>query len=269
MKAIVPARWRRFLRRTARQAPDRLKDLPRDAVCLVRPKAFDGPIPPAGLRTRVGGASRREFTAVGREGAAAILRAFDRVRDPSRSYPNWLDFGCGCGRVARWMQGARPVVGLTGVDVDAAQVRWAQRHLPGEFAVMRPSPPLGFAPESFDVVYAISIFTHLDEREQFAWLGEFLRILRPGGLLIATTHGPDLSRTCPGLTAGDLATLGATGFLAVDPGGTFNERSTFHAREYLSARWGRILTPRLFEPKGFVSYQDLSAWERPTVAQSP
>jgi hypothetical protein len=61
------------------------------------------------------------------------------------------------------------------VPVDAAQIRWARRHRPGDFAVMRPSPPLVFAPESFDVVYAISIFTHLDEREQWgSWSHAFL-----------------------------------------------------------------------------------------------
>jgi SAM-dependent methyltransferase len=263
LKSLVPVRLRRFVRRAAREAPARLKDLPRDAVCVVRPRAFGGPIPPAGLRARVGGASRDEFTLVGREGAATILRAFERCRDRRRDYPDWLDFGCGCGRLARWTSGAEPVIRLKGVDVDAAQIRWARRHLPGDFSVMRPSPPLVFAPESLDVVYAISIFTHLDEREQCDWLAELARILRPGGLLVATTHGPELSRTCPGLTAGNLATLDRTGFLAVDPGGTFNERSTFHSRPYLESLWGRTLTPRLFEPRGFVSYQDLSVWEKP------
>jgi len=211
----------------------------------------------------VGGVSRTEFVTVGRDGARDILGAFERQRDAGRAYPEWLDFGCGCGRLARWIAGAAPVGRLQGVDVDAAQIRWARRHLPGEFSVMRPSPPLVFPPESFDVVYAISIFTHLDEREQFAWLEDLRRVLRPGGLLIATTHGPELSRTCPGLTPGDLGSLAQRGFLAVDPGGTFNERSSFHARTYLESEWGRRLLLRLHEPRGFVGYQDLSVWEKP------
>lgn len=262
-KALVPLRWRRFLRRAAGQAPARLRDLPRDAVCLFRPSAFGGPLPPPGLRTRVGGASREEFTLVGREGSAAILRAFELARRAGRAYPDWLDFGCGCGRVARWLGTAEPVSHLRGVDVDVAQVRWARRRLQRDFTVIRPSPPLAFEPESFDVVYAISIFTHLNEREQFDWLAELARILRPGGLLIATTHGPELSQSCQGLTADHLAGLEARGFLAVDPGGTFNERSSFHSERYLATHWGPTLTRRLFEPRGFVSYQDLSVWEKP------
>jgi SAM-dependent methyltransferase len=262
-KAILPARFRRFLCRKAREAPARLRDLPKDVICRFFPRAFGEPLPPPGLRARVGGVSRSEFELVGREGSAAILRAFAIARRPDRDYPRWLDFGCGCGRVARHLTGSPPVERLSGVDVDAAQVQWLRRHLPGDYAAMSAAPPLAFALGSFDVVYAISIFTHLNEREQFAWLEELRRVLAPGGLLIATTHGPGLSRTCPGLTSGDLALLADRGFLAVDPGGTFNERSTFHSPEYQSQTWGRHFLPRLNEPQGFVSYQDLSVWEKP------
>lgn len=265
-RSALPARWRRFLRRSAREAPARLRDLPKDAVCVFFPRAFGGPLPPPGLRSRVGGASRNEFELVGREGSQAILRAFDRARDPSREYPSWFDFGCGCGRVARYVADA-PVVGrLRGIDVDAAQIRWARRHLRGDFSTMKAAPPLELATASFDVVYAVSIFTHLSEGEQFAWLEELRRILVPGGLLIATTHCPELSRTCPGLTPEDLARLANRGFLAVDAGGTFNERSTFHSARYLETEWGRRMTLHFHEPYGFVSYQDLSVWEKPGSA---
>jgi SAM-dependent methyltransferase len=231
-------------------------------VASVFPRAFGGPIPGPGLRSRVGGISREEFVRVGRDGAADIRDAFERVRAPGRFYPDWLDFGCGCGRMARILVDAAGVARLSGVDVDAAQIRWARRRLRGEFAVMRPTPPLDFDAASFDVVYAVSIFTHLDEGEQDRWLDELFRVLRPGGLLIATTHGPDLAVSCPGLTPADFEGLAAKGFLAADPGGTFNERSSFHSRSYLERAWGRRLTPRSFEKQGFVGYQDLSAWEK-------
>jgi SAM-dependent methyltransferase len=266
VRAILPARWRLALKRHARALPQRLRDFPRDAIGAVLPAAFGGPIPGPGLRSRVGGIAREEFVRVGREGAAGILGAFERARVPGRSSPDWLDFGCGCGRLARVVADSPAVARLSGVDVDATQIRWARRRLRGDFAVMRPVPPLAFAAGSFDVVYAVSIFTHLDEGEQDAWLGELSRILRPDGLLIATTHGPDLARSCPGLTAAHFDELAARGFLAVDPGGTFNERSSFHSREYLERTWRRFFTPRSFEERGFVAYQDLSTWEkaRPT-----
>ncbi|HKI92810.1 MAG TPA: methyltransferase domain-containing protein, partial [Gaiellaceae bacterium] len=50
-------------------------------------------------------------------------------------------------------------------------------------------PPLAFSDESFDLVYALSVFTHLTAELQLAWRDELRRVLRPGGHLLVTTHG--------------------------------------------------------------------------------
>jgi SAM-dependent methyltransferase len=43
--------------------------------------------------------------------------------------------------------------------------------------------------ESFDVIYCISVFTHLSEPLHYQWVEEILRLLKPGGLFIGTFHG--------------------------------------------------------------------------------
>ena len=271
-RVLLPTRWRRRLRRAAVLAPQRLRDLPADLVSLAAPHAFGGPMPPPRLRARVGQLSRRVFRSVGVDGSREIQAAFGRTRVPGRAYPDWLDFGCGCGRIARYVAGLPEVANLHGVDVDADLVRWAARALPGggRFATMRPDPPLAFADASFDVVYAISIFTHYTEDEQRAWLDELERLLRPGGLLIATTIAPSRAGEFPGITAEDRARLGASGFLCVNADSdAFNERAAFHSPDYLRAQWGRRFTPRLHEPAGFVGYQDLSVWEKPAASAAP
>lgn len=263
-KALLPLRWRRFLRHEVAQLPQRLRDLPADAVCLLEPAAFGGPLPPPGLRSRVGQLSRKVFRRVGREGSEQILAAFESVRTRGRGYPDWLDFGCGCGRLALGMTAANsPVLTLSGVDVDEDLVAWASRHLRGRFATMRPDPPLDFPAASFDAVYATSIFTHYTEIEQEAWLFELARVLRPGGLLFATTISPELSSRIPGLTDADDRRLADTGFVCANPTDTFNARAAFHSAEYLQRTWGRVFRLRLYEPRGFVGFQDLSAWEKP------
>jgi SAM-dependent methyltransferase len=265
-RAVVPTRYRRWLRRAAVLAPQRLRDLPADLASFAAPRAFGGPLPPPALRARVGQLSRRVFRSVGVQGSRQIQAAFAKTRVPGRAYPGWLDFGCGCGRLARYVAALPDVVKLHGVDVDADLVDWASRALPesGRFATMRPDPPLDFAQAAFDVVYAISIFTHYTEGEQRAWLDELARILRPGGLLIATTIAPSRAGEFPGITARDRARLAETGFLCVNgDSAAFNERAAFHSAEYLRAQWGRRFAMRLHEPSGFVSYQDLSVWEKP------
>jgi len=220
-------------------------------------------MPPPGLRARVGLGSRDEFTLVGREGARQILEALRRDRPPARAGGDWLDFGCGCGRLARYLLESGVPRSYSGVDVDARQIAWAARNLAGGFTVMRPGPPLEFPDASFDVVLAISIFTHFTEEEQFAWLAEIRRLLRPGGRLVATTLSPEFAPACPGLTSAELASLSERGVLAVDHGAsTFNEKSTFHARAYLEREWSRFLRLLSHETRSFVSYQDLAVWEK-------
>jgi SAM-dependent methyltransferase len=102
-----------------------------------------------------------------------------------------LDFGCGCGRVLRHF----PKLGLKGLklygsDYNADLIDWCRRNLSfAEFAVNKLEPPLPYPDRTFDFVYAISVFTHLTEPLQFAWLDEMARIVRPGGCLAITVHG--------------------------------------------------------------------------------
>jgi SAM-dependent methyltransferase len=103
-----------------------------------------------------------------------------------------LEFGCGSGRVLRHWQHVRGPQ-IHGTDYNPALADWCDAHLP--FATIgrnQLDPPLPYADASFDLVYAISVFTHLKESLQHAWMAELRRVLVPGGLLIMTTHGSSL-----------------------------------------------------------------------------
>ena len=100
-----------------------------------------------------------------------------------------LDFGCGCGKVARhWANLEGPEI--HGCDYNPELVRWCQRNLPFmKVKTNQLAPPTPYDSGSFDVVYALSVFTHLPESLQRAWAAELRRILRPGGVLLLTTLG--------------------------------------------------------------------------------
>jgi SAM-dependent methyltransferase len=197
-RRALPARTRRLLREVARELPMRAVDFVPDAAERLRGAKMP-PLPPPPLRRSVGrSSSRREYVAVGKRAAAEIVRAA-RDSAPGHGQAAWLDFGCGSGRVARHMPhfaGAQP----TGVDIDVVAVAWAARHLEGRFLVSDRFPPLPFATESFDVIYAVSVVSHFDEEAQGAWLGELARVLRNGGLFVASTHGEGLRYSRPDLT---------------------------------------------------------------------
>lgn len=100
-----------------------------------------------------------------------------------------LDFGCGCGRVLRHLR-RFDRVRLHGTDSNPAAIAWCDQHLDfAEFGTNRLGPPTRYRPHSFDLIYAFSVFTHLPEALQVAWMREMRRILKPGGWLIITLHG--------------------------------------------------------------------------------
>jgi SAM-dependent methyltransferase len=100
-----------------------------------------------------------------------------------------LDFGCGCGRVVRNWRDLR-ATRVHGCDYNPTLIEWCREALPfAEFRVNELRPSLPYAAGEFDFVYAISVFTHLTEPLQHAWMADLERVLAPGGLLLITTKG--------------------------------------------------------------------------------
>ena len=101
-----------------------------------------------------------------------------------------LDWGCGHGRVIRYFADIEPHAELHGVDIDADNVGWIQRHLPTVKAIHGPlMPPLPYPDDMFDFIFGLSVMTHLTEGVQRAWLEELQRISRPGALIMLTFSG--------------------------------------------------------------------------------
>jgi SAM-dependent methyltransferase len=101
-----------------------------------------------------------------------------------------LDFGCGAGRTLRHFLREAEVGEVYGSDIDSESIAWLDEHLSPPLRVFRNGerPPLPLADESLDLIWAISVFTHLTYHWS-AWLLELHRVLAPDGLLIATFHG--------------------------------------------------------------------------------
>jgi SAM-dependent methyltransferase len=190
----VKARILRLLERTRLLRPAfRAYEVALTARARRQPTATadDGlPVPPPALVVRVAGtADPSWFLESGRLGAASIRDALERDGTSIEELHAILDFGCGCGRVTRRWAGLRGVA-VYGSDRDDRAIDWSRRNLPfAEFETNGLAPPLVFDDASFDLVYALSVLTHLPEELQRLWLRELHRVLRPGGRLLFTTHG--------------------------------------------------------------------------------
>jgi SAM-dependent methyltransferase len=143
------------------------------------------------LRFKVNESFRRSVhREVGCRAALDIDSALGAYGRKLEEFREILDFGCGCGRVLTWIPTRDSQRRFTGCDVDADAIRWCQAHIPSAtFFCNHPTPPISVADQSFDLIYSISVFTHLDDRLLLDWLSELRRALRPGGILLVSFHG--------------------------------------------------------------------------------
>jgi SAM-dependent methyltransferase len=120
--------------------------------------------------------------------------------------PTILDWGCGPGRLIRHMpillEELKPH--LHAVDYNRKTIEWCKRSFPEiHFANNNLTPPLAFEDRVFDVIYGLSVFTHLSEASHAKWLHELKRILKPNGILIVTAYGEDARQSLSPEEQGD------------------------------------------------------------------
>ena len=111
----------------------------------------------------------------------------------SRQPRRILDLPSGFGRVTRLLRARYPDAAITacdldrpGVDFAAAQFGARPAYSVEDFSRLR-------LEERFDLVWVGSLVTHLDEATTRAFLAAMARHMRPGGTLVASTHGPGIT----------------------------------------------------------------------------
>jgi SAM-dependent methyltransferase len=160
------------------------------------------PVPPVELANRVGrlvGAdgSFDTYEKVGKGLRDTVISALPA--DWSWSGKRVLDFGCGHGRTLRHFLTAAEEAEFIGCDIDGPSIAWLNEHLnpPVKGFVNQEHPPLPLADQSFNLIYAFSVFTHISDQWS-AWLLELHRLLAPGGILIASFLGEGMSEAIAG-----------------------------------------------------------------------
>ena len=107
-----------------------------------------------------------------------------------------LDFGCASGRMIRHLEQFSENCEIWGTDISGDCITWCQQYLspPFNFFMATTHPHLPFADGYFDLVYAGSVFTHIDDLAD-AWFLELRRILKPGGMAYVTIQEQHLINT--------------------------------------------------------------------------
>lgn len=122
-----------------------------------------------------------EFLATGDADAERVLRVAGELGRPGRR-GRVLDFGCGVGRVTRAF--ARHFEEAVGVDVSERMVEQA-REVNADVPNARFETLSRLEDGAFDLVYSRIVLQHLPRpREALGYVEEFLRAVRPDGLVV-------------------------------------------------------------------------------------
>ena len=225
-------------------------------------------VPPVHLRKRVHGTD--DIASYENVGRILANNVFSHLKVNGGAAPfRGLDFGSGSGRVLVPLHelclnhSTGEPVEWFGSDVDRQAITWAQKNLGSiaKFVVNEPMPPLPFQDQFFDFIFSISVFTHIPEDMQFAWLAELSRVLKIGGSALFSTLSLDLLKNK--LSEAEFR----KGFYYIDGGkGTDGlprfYRDTHHSREYIEREWSRYFSIEVFKEKGIADHQDLILCKR-------
>jgi SAM-dependent methyltransferase len=227
-------------------------------------RALGPALPPPELRRRAGGAEDADgFLLIGAALAWDIHRLLQAQRRPLSSFGAVLDFGCGCGRIGRWLRLGHK---LSGCDIDEEAVAWCSSHLQGSFAQTGAQPPLPYVDGAFDLVVAISVFTHLDEEREAAWVAELGRVIRPGGFCIASVNGCS-SWALQGAVAGpayhdQMSVKGFTSGPYPQPGMPSWYQNSYHRPDYVERYWTKDFEILTYEERAINHHQDAVVMRR-------
>jgi SAM-dependent methyltransferase len=137
----------------------------------------------------IGFETREQYLSSGELCAHRMMEIVAESDLPLTAGMSILDFGCGAGRMIRHLEHLSSSCDIWGVDISADHIFWCKQYLtpPFHFATTTLIPHLPFADRRFDVIYAGSVFTHIDDHVD-AWLLELRRILSTDGRLYVSIH---------------------------------------------------------------------------------
>ncbi|HKY08640.1 MAG TPA: class I SAM-dependent methyltransferase, partial [Candidatus Binatia bacterium] len=157
-------------------------------------------LPPEELQSRVVGTAGNAALREGFVAYTLFKKLYEKHVGPLSKSAAILDFGCGWGRILRFFLKDVNPAKLYGadcrqdlIDICRQTNRWCA------FERNDVLPPARFKNATFDLVYCYSVFSHLAEPVHHLWLKELDRIMRPGGILIATTWHREFLLWCESL----------------------------------------------------------------------
>ena len=229
-------------------------------------KAHCHPLPGGERMGRVyGNSSEASFLLTGatsfRKPESIITRHFSAGRGKQIRI---LDWGCGCAGVGRYFINS-PNFEYHGVDIDFDNIDYCQSTFANKratFSACSLMPPMDYEDGSFDVIFGISVVTHLSEANHLTWLKELRRLIRPGGIVVLTVLGlQSIAKYMHLLESRAFVNCGFAFFTNSNAIGKIigvedYYGTTFHLPHYVFSKWSEYFSVEKYTASGF-SHQDV------------
>jgi len=158
-----------------------------------------------------------------------------------------LDFGCGAGRTMRHFLDVADRAEVWGCDIDAPSIEWLKKNLcpPLNAFTCDENPPLELESGSVDLIWAVSVFTHLAVNSA-EWLLELHRLLSDEGIVIASFMGRLTHQTLTGQPWDEEGT--GMKVIGLDNPWDLGGPSVFMSDWWVREHWGRAFEVEIIAP---------------------
>ena len=137
----------------------------------------------------------RDYLADGWRTLSELMLLLEQAGRPLVGFESVLEFASGHGRFTRHLARAIGAQRVTVSDVVAGAVDFARAHfgVQGFDSARRPQDVRW--PQQYDLVFVLSLFSHLPRATWKPWLARLWEAVAPGGLLVFSTHGAEAVRS--------------------------------------------------------------------------
>jgi SAM-dependent methyltransferase len=206
----------------------------------------------------------RDYLADGWRTLSELVLLLERAGRTLTGCNHVLEFASGHGRFTRHLVKALGPERVTVSDVVPPAVAFSTAHFGVQGFVSTPDPAALRWPGRFDLVFVLSLFSHLPRLTWSAWLARLWEGVAPGGALVFSTHG-DYAARRGGVQLDDdgfhFVAASESKAISVDEYGT-----TFTSRDFVRAHIEALTPPPAcwqMEPAWFWGHQDAFVLSRP------
>ena len=133
----------------------------------------------------------------GHEILLSLENALARAGKKLSSFENVLDFGCGYGRLTRYLVQEISASRVSSCDIQRQAVEFAASAFGVRGFVSSTEPDGVRFDRHYDLILVVSLFSHLPRERFTQWLAKLYEALAPNGVLLFSTHGEHLCRGHP------------------------------------------------------------------------